>query len=90
MNTLDDDTAASQATLAPLAVRKEKAAALLDISVSTFEALARTDPTFPKGRGATPQLVRYDMGELRAWWASRPAANRSPPPNTGARKDRRQ
>lgn len=74
------------APLEPFAVRKEEAARLFGWSISTLEAVARDDPTFPKPRASSPGLNGYDVAELRAWWAARPVADRLPPRNTGRRK----
>lgn len=70
----------------PLYLAKEAAAAFLALSVSTFEALGRTDSTFPKPRRLSAGRVGYLVTELRTWGERRPVSDLPPPPNTGSRR----
>lgn len=72
----------------PLYLDKPAAASMLALSVSTFEDLLRTDPTFPRPRALSGRRSGYLVAELRAWGLARPQADFAPPPNTGARKGR--
>lgn len=73
----------------PIYVDLETAAAMLAISVSTFQALGR-DPSsgLPKARQLSGRRVGYLVREIEAWGESRPVADLAPPPNTGAKKPR--
>ena len=83
------NTAPPLLQLEPLYLEKPQAAAYLSLSTSTFEALTRTDDTFPKGRKLSPGRVGYLVAELRAWGQTRPVSDMLPPPNTSAPKQRR-
>lgn len=70
----------------PMYLDKAQAATFLALSVSTFEAMGRTDKDFPKPRAISPARNGYLLEELRSWGANRPVADRLPPANTGRRK----
>lgn len=74
--------------LEPLYLDKEHSAAYLSLSLSNFEALGRTDPTFPQPRLLSPRKTGYLLTELRTWGEARPVSDLLPPPNTGAPKPR--
>ena len=86
---MNDRTATPLLQLEPLYLEKPQAAAYLSLSISTFEALSRTDADFPKGRKLSPGRVGYLVAELRAWGQTRPVSDMLPPPNTSAPKPRR-
>lgn len=73
----------------PIYLEKEHAATVLALSISTFEELGRTDPTFPRARLLSKRRTGYLVSELRTWSASRPVSDLLPPPNTGAKKPRK-
>ena len=70
----------------PLYLAKDQAAAFLALSVSTFEALGRTDATFPQPRKLSAGRVGYLVAELRAWGEKRPVSDLLPPRNTAGRR----
>ena len=85
---MKDDAATTLVRVEPLYLEKPAAAAYLAMSISTFEELGRTDPTFPQARLLSPRRTGYLLSELRAWGQDRPVSTLPPPPNTGARKPR--
>ncbi len=75
-------------TLRPGAIKKERAAQFVSISVSTLEKLQR-EGKFPLPRLLSDKRVGYLVRELEEWLDSRPVSEQLPPPNTGALKPRR-
>ena len=66
----------------PLCVAQDKAAQLLDVSASTFQALTRTEPLLkPILVGA--RNARYPLANLREYVATRPASHLAPPVGSG-------
>lgn len=78
-------TNAASVQLQPLYLEKAAAAAYLAISVSTLEAIGRTDPSFPRPRAISKGRVGWLVAELQAWGLARPVSTALPPPNCGRR-----
>lgn len=73
----------------PLAVDIEQLQQLLPcLSKSTIEE-ERRQGRFPQPRQLSGRRVGWLVSEIEAWLASRPVSDLPPPPNTGARKPRR-
>jgi len=76
-------------TVKPLAVDLEHAAAMVSLSESTVQALVR-DGSFPAPRKMSDRRVGWLVREIEAWLEARPVSDLPPPPNTGAKKPRKQ
>lgn len=72
----------------PICLDLATAAGVLSLSESTFQALTRDDPTFPKARRFSVRRVGWLYGELIAWAETRPVSDILPPKNTGSKKPR--
>jgi len=66
----------------PLCLRLEKAAQMIDISISNLQNLSRTEPLLKPiqiGKGS----ARYVVANLREYINTRPISELLPPPNSG-------
>jgi prophage regulatory protein len=59
------------------------------LSESTIQELIRTGD-FPQARKLSGRRVGWLVSEIFAWAESRPVSDLPPPPNTGAKKAKRQ
>lgn len=64
-------------------------ATALSLSESTVQKLVR-DKEFPPPRRISGNRVAWLVREVESWAEARPVSDLPPPPNTGARKPRRQ
>lgn len=68
-------------TIEPLLVDRETAAKMLrNMSISTFEELARKEPLL-KPRKVAGRLVGWPVANLRAWAEALPVSEHLPPEN---------
>jgi prophage regulatory protein len=73
----------------PIYVDLETAAQIVSISESTLKAMVRIGE-FPQPRKTSERRVAWLLREVEEWAESRPVSDLPPPPNTGAKKPRRQ
>lgn len=74
--------------VAPAALDRESSAAYLALSVTTFEGLVR-EGSAPQPRQLSARRVVWVRAELDEWLLARPVSGLLPPPNTGAKKPRK-
>ena len=68
-----------QIQLQPLLVERSMAAAIVGVSLSTFETLVSRGKA-PKPKQASPGCVRWLVADLQAWAINLPEADGLPPP----------
>ncbi|MEO7957636.1 MAG: hypothetical protein ABIW76_13195 [Fibrobacteria bacterium] len=68
-----------------LGVRREEIPSILPISMREVEDLISADATFPAGFAVRPNgRKKYDLAELKAWWAAKKEAWRANHPEDRA------
>lgn len=72
----------------PIIVDLATAAEVVSLSESTLQEMVRKK-TFPAPRKMSDRRVGWLMREIEEWAENRPASDLLPPPNTGAKKPKR-
>lgn len=72
----------SEAAMKPIMVRKERAAQVLDTSVSNFEAMVRSGLA-PKSRLLGAKSARWLMAEIEEFARNLPVSDLVPPVGSG-------
>lgn len=73
----------------PIYVDLPTVAEIVALSVTTVQELVRQGQ-FPPPRQTSGRRVAWLVREVEEWAESRPTSNLLPPPNTGAKKPRKQ
>ncbi|NMF98434.1 AlpA family phage regulatory protein [Aromatoleum toluolicum] len=77
------------AAIKPIYVDLPTVAGIVALSATTVQELVRQGQ-FPGPRQLSGRRVAWLVREVEEWAESRPASNLLPPPNTGAKKPRKQ
>lgn len=75
--------------LKPIFADRSDVAAMVSLSESRLEAMVRAGE-FPAPRQISERRVAWLVREVEAWAEARPTSAILPPPNTGAKKPRKQ
>lgn len=75
--------------ITPGSLNLEDTAAFVSLAESTVQQLVR-EKKFPQPRQLSGRRVGWLVRELDEWLESRPISELPPPPNTGAKKSKKQ